>query len=101
MENGLPDHPAIAQMLGDDPFEELRRDISVPDALWIYGDNWPAFTYAETGRFGSLDAIGVEEEVFALEEPGELTVNGATATIGRAKAAGANEDVAAIRRHFG
>jgi hypothetical protein len=88
MEDRLFDHPAVPQMLGNDAFEEFRRDIGVPDALRIDGHNRPAFTYAEAGCFGSLDAIRVEEEIFALKEPGQLAVNGAAATVGRAKASG-------------
>jgi hypothetical protein len=82
VENGVLDHSTVTQMLGDDPFEEFGGHVGVPDALRIDGDNRPLFTDAKARRFGPFDAIRVEEEIFALEQPGELTVNGATATVG-------------------
>jgi hypothetical protein len=101
VKNGLFDHPTVTEMLGDDPFEEFGRHVGVPDTLRIDGDNRPLFADAKARRFGSFDTIGIKQEILTLEEPGELTVNGAAATLGRAKAPGAHQNVAAIRRHFG
>ena len=95
MKDGLLDHLAVAQMLSHDPFEEVRCDIGIPDALGIDGPNRALFTDAKAWRFGSLDAIRIKQEIFALEKPGKLTVDGPAATVGRAKPAGAHQDVAA------
>ena len=55
-------------MLNDDPVEERRRDIAVPDAFGIHYDDRTTGTHAEAGRLTSFDAARAEQEAFSLEE---------------------------------
>jgi hypothetical protein len=67
-EHRLVDHTSVTQMLDDDPVEERRRDIAVPDAFGIHHNDRTTCAHAEAGRLTSLDAAWAEQKPFALEE---------------------------------
>jgi hypothetical protein len=67
-EHRLVDHTSVTQMLDDDPVEERRRDIAVPDAFGIHHNDRTTCADAEAGRLTSLDAVWAEQKPFALEE---------------------------------
>src|SRR5262245_17648186 len=99
MENRLLDDASIAQMLDDDPLEQLRRDAAVPDALGVHDDDRPSGADAQAGRLASLDAVWPEQQTFALEKLRQQLVQPPSSRIGRAKTAHANQHVARIWVH--
>lgn len=94
MKNRLFDRPAVSKVLDDDPLEEIGRHPPVPDAVRIDHDNRSTGAYAEAGRFAALDSTGPEKESFTLQQVREELIETPSLPVGRAKAAGADEDVA-------
>ena len=99
VEDGFFHNSAVLEMLDDDPVEELRGDVMIPDAVGVDDENGAIFADAEAWGLAPFDAGGAEEEVFALEERGELAVEGAATAIGGAVSTGADEDVTRVRFH--
>ena len=101
MEHRLFYGPPLFQMLDNNPLEQFRSDSGVPDTLGVDNNDRSAGTDAEAGSFAALHACWTEQEVFALEEAGQLRVEAATATLHGAKTARADDHVPPIRLHEG
>src|SRR5213595_3364351 len=86
-------------MFGDDALEQRGRHSAIPDALRIHNHDRPAGADAEAGRLTALDAAGAKQETLALQQFGEHRIELAPTAIRGAIAAGAHDDVAAIRFH--
>lgn len=99
MEHGFFHHTTVAQMLDDDSLEQRGCYTAVPDTLRVHDDDGPAGTHAETRCFPSFDASGAEQEILALEERREKTVQRTAASVWGAEAAGADDDVPAVSLH--
>lgn len=71
MKHGLLDDTPVAEVFDDDAFEQGGRDASVPDALGVDDDDRATGAHAEARGLTAFDALGAEEEAFALEQRGE------------------------------
>mgnify|MGYP001553607161 CR=1 FL=1 len=100
VEYGLGDHFSVSKVFNYNAFQKCRRDVGVPDPFRVDRDDRPGAAHAETGRLGPFYAGGAEQEAFALQEYGEPRVQGASAMVGRAESAGADQHVAGVGLHF-
>ena len=90
---------AALQVLHDDALQQRRGDVCVPDTFRIHDDDRASFADTETRRLPSLDATGSKQEVFALEQCSEQTVQRPAAAVRRAVSARAHDHVMSVRFH--
>jgi hypothetical protein len=84
-----------------DALEQRRGNVRIPHSIRIDDHDWTASANAETWRFSPFYAVGSEEKSLALKQRCKLRVKLAPATVRRAKASCADDDVAGIRLHNG
>ena len=72
--NRLFDGLALFEVLDDDSLQKRRGDSVVPDALGIYNDNWSVRAYSQARRFAPLHAVRAEQQIFPLQQLGELRI---------------------------
>jgi hypothetical protein len=89
----------VAEVLHDDPLEQLGRNACVPDALRVLDHDRPTCADAEAWRFAAFYPGWSKQEVLSLEQTREKAVQRASLTVRRTEAASADEHVAAIRVH--
>jgi hypothetical protein len=63
----LFDRSPILQMLDNDSFQQVGRDVGVPDPIRIHDDDRSIAADAEAWRFSPLHAIRTKEKIFALQ----------------------------------
>ena len=97
MEYGLVDRTTSLEVFYHDPFEEFRRDMTVPDAFRINDDDRSTTADAQAGRFAALDSRRTEEQSLAFEKAGQLRIERATTAIGRTESSRAHQYVPAVR----
>src|SRR5215218_10496356 len=86
-------------MLHDDSFQQRRRDTRVPHAIGVDDDDGAAGAHAKAGRLTALDPCWAEQQIFALEQLRQQTIELPAAPIGRTEAPRTHQDVALIRFH--
>lgn len=99
MKYRLLHHLSVAQVLDDNALEQGRGHTGVPDAFGIHDDDRSAGTDAEAGRLAAFHAFGSEEQILALEQPGQQAVESTPSTVGCAETSGAHDDMSAVCLH--
>src|ERR1700686_769657 len=100
MKNRLFDRIALLEVLHDDPLQQRRRDLGVPDSFRIDDNNRPIAADAEAGRLAAFDPLRTEEQTLAVQKAGEQRVDLAPTAVGRAEIARAYEHVTRVRLHL-
>ena len=99
MKDRFLDDSAVYQMLGDDPFEQRRRDPPIPDPIRIHDDDRTTGAHTEARRFTALHSIRTEEESVPLKQRRQHLIELSTPAIRRTESADAYEHVSGIRVH--
>src|SRR5258708_33731760 len=86
-------------MFDDDSLEKLGSDASVPHTFRVHDNDRASATDAKTWSLAPLYACGSEQQILAFEKGGKLRIQNASAPVGRAEAAGANNNVTRVRLH--
>jgi hypothetical protein len=100
MKDRVADDFSTFQVFHDDALEQRRRNVRVPHPIRIDDYDWTASADAKAWRFSAFYAVGSEEKSFALQQRCKLRVKRASASIGRAEATCADDDVSRIRLHY-
>ena len=86
-------------MFDDDSLEKLGSDAAVPHAFRIHDNDRASAAYAKAWSLAALYACGSEQQILAFEKGDKLRIQSPSAPVGRAKIAGANNDVTRVRLH--
>jgi hypothetical protein len=89
----------VAQVFDDDPIEERRRDVAVPNAFGVHDDDRASGADAEAGRFTAFDSMRPEQQAFALEKRGKQAIELLAAPIRRTVSADTHENVPGVWLH--
>ena len=98
-EHRLVHDPSVPQVLNDDPLEQRRRHVAVPNPFRVHDDDGSPSTHTEARRLTALDSPRPEQQSFPLKERREQTIQLTTPLIGRTVPAHTHEDVARICIH--
>lgn len=82
MENRGLDDLSTAEVLDDDPLEQLRGHAGVPDAVRVDDDDRAAGADTETGRLAPLYPGGSEQEALPPQESGQQLIQHAPLPVG-------------------
>jgi hypothetical protein len=99
MENCVFNGNSVLQMFDDNALEKRRSDPVVPGSFGIHNNYRSVAANAQTRRLASLHTARAEEEILALEEIREESVELASAMVGRAKATRTYQHVPRVGLH--
>lgn len=68
MEHRFLDWMSLLEVFLDDPLQQLRRHVGVPNAIGVDDDYRAILANAEAGCLATLHSRGAEEEIFLLEK---------------------------------
>jgi hypothetical protein len=102
-EHRLVHDSSVSQMLDDNPLQQRRRHVAVPDPFGVHNHDRSPSAHAKAWRLAALDAPRPEQQSFPLKKGWKQAIQLSAPLIRRTMPAHTHQDVAGIcihqRRH--